>query len=140
MSGGSASGIQIAGNAGQERFKTCKQAQMMSGGRETKPAQAAGGRSVGNRGGWWTEPCYQGGWTLTLAERGAQAAGGRVNAGCNKTTTGSTKERTAATKAQGGVEPGCCGGGWAAEEVVVVEGREECGLAIGVRNEEWKWC
>lgn len=33
-------------------------------------------------------------------------------------------------------------GGWAAEEVVVVtvEGREECGLAIDVRNEEWKWC
>lgn len=32
------------------------------------------------------------------------------------------------------------GGCAAEEEVVVVEGREECGLAIGVRNEEWKWC
>lgn len=70
---------------------------------------------------------------LTLAERGgAQAAGGRVNAGGDLSkTTSSTKEWTAATKAQAQREGGVrCGGGcaWVLQWVDgwVVEG-ERCG-------------
>jgi len=55
---------------------------MEAGGREARPAQAVDGRSVGDRarmvdGSLVTRVS----WRLTLAERGAQAADGRVNAG-----------------------------------------------------------
>jgi len=64
--------------------------QMEDGGREARPAQAAKGRSVGDRGRTlkWEAALLPGwSWSLKLTERRAQAAGGRrrvegrVNAG-----------------------------------------------------------
>ena len=72
---------------------------------------------------------------LTLAERGAQAAGGRVNAGgdVGSKTTRRTKEWTATTERKhraravcsaAEVVPGCCSGWW------VVEAEREGGVVV----------
>lgn len=83
---------------------------------------------------------------LTLAERGAQAAGGRVNAGRrrgkqnDKTRKGVDGDNWTQAQGEGGVQ---CGGGcaWVLQWAEGGGGGGEewwwCGgLAIGVRNEE----
>lgn len=118
------------------------------GGREAKPAQTEGDRSVpGVCGRCSSRSVGTGVSWLTLAERGAQAAGGRVNAGgdVGSKTTRRTKEWTATTERKhraravcsaAEVVPGCCSGwrvGGGGGEGGWCGGGD--GLAIGVRND-----